>query len=192
MVDSIRDRVSWSHGPHFEINCWANEEWGKLIRESAQQAISKMGLDGAYGSLSDLQNRTNRLPDWRSGSDFMARWSLSANCSVGTLISLCPDDPRHVCLSIPPKHMEAAFGPFPWNTRGDWISDAIVEAHQQIIASVRRLHSQVPLRAALIREEGWPFVSEISTNGILLHAEVARRAGIVGTQIDDYLITSFE
>lgn len=172
---NILDPEYWGAGPMLEVYVQLRDKSIMSLPDTSAMCfleLLKIRLLNVCG-LGETHDKPGA--NWTQQRVSVGTWELAESTCVG--VKLIPNDfdRWRPCLAVPPSHVDAYFGSFPWRTDAPWVTDDVVRLHVCIIEHIRRLHGKFPLQAAIIQDEGWVSRPPNAGCGIYIHVDVARR-----------------
>ena len=189
-TDFLTDQATWGCGPsfHTEIRL-VDRPLRDMFADGAQSILEHLDIDGAYGRTELIGDRDHRASDWRAMELAYGCWHLDQATVVGVL--MLPALPHHVdsdfVLSVPPSHVDHAFGEYPWFSLEEGVTEDVTRLHRLVIAHVMNLHRHVPVECVVIRDEAWPCLVKPTDQGVFVAKEIGLAMGLEGEVIEDEL-----
>jgi len=177
--DFLQQEDTWECGPVLQVDVrLARAGLQSLSVRQAQAILEVLGIDGPYGSVQDVGNAKARLNDWREHEVSVGQWRLGVT-SVGVKIipALRRGGVEDFLLAVPPRHIEHAFGTYPWNLHTQWVTRDVALLHRTLITRFRQLHARLQLKAVLVQDEAWTCSLTQSMCGIYIAKQVGRGLG---------------
>ena len=175
----LRVEENWWYGPSLEVYLdFRDPDVFPLADTKLAEFADRLALDGPYAAIDHVGVTDKRLRRLERGPRAFGVWALDESTRVGVKLLSGPGACADLLLSVPPRHVKRAGFIYPWSVAGWRVTDDVVALHRRIVERLQRLHEFVPLRAALIQDEGWVFPFDSSENGIVMARDVAAHFGV--------------